>query len=72
MKTGSAETSASLLAAKHQYRSLVEKIGEPFALPELIRRAEKIGLPRPHATINALLQAGVILPDETGFYLWRS
>ena len=30
-------------------------------------------LPKRHvATINDLLQAGVLLPDNTGYYLWKS
>jgi len=67
-----AETATNLAEAKRQYRMIVERMGEPFALPKLLRLAEKSGLNRPHATLNDLLQAGVIRPDETGYYTWKS
>lgn len=62
----------ALSEAVSQYRMLVERIGEPFALPKLLNQAEKSGLHRPHATINDLLQAGIVVPDETGYYTWKS
>jgi len=62
----------SLAEARQQYSMLVERIGEPFALPKLLKMAEGSGLHRPHATINDLLQAGVLIPDETGYYVWKS
>jgi hypothetical protein len=64
--------SVSLAETTRQYGMLVDRIGEPFALPKLLKLAEKSGLHRPHATINELLQAGIIVPDETGYYLWKS
>ncbi len=64
--------SSTLAEASLQYRMLVERIGEPFALPKLLTQAEKSGLYRPHATINELLQAGIIIPNETGYYIWKS
>jgi hypothetical protein len=66
------DPSSSLAEATRHYRLLVDRIGEPFALPKLLRLAEGSGLHRPHAAINELLQAGVILPDETGYYIWKS
>ena len=66
------EYSSSLAEAKLQYTLLVDRIGQPFALPKLLKQAEKSGLYRPHATINDLLQAGIILPDETGYYTWKA
>jgi hypothetical protein len=62
----------SLAEAKRQYKMLVDRMGEPFALPKLLRLAEKSGLHRPHATLNDLLQADVIRPDKTGYYTWKS
>lgn len=67
-----ADHSISLTEAKLQYKMLVDHIGEPFALPKLLRLAEGSGLHRPHSTINELLQSGAILPDETGYYLWKT
>ena len=65
------EEPKSLSEAREQYRMIVDRMGEPFSLPKLLRLAEQSGLYRPHATINDLLQAGVILPDETGYYVWK-
>lgn len=66
------DTSVRLAEAKLQYKMLVDRMEEPFALPKLLRLAEKSGLHRPHSTLNDLLQAGVIRPDETGYYTWKS
>jgi hypothetical protein len=66
------DPSSTLTETMRHYRLLVDRIGEPFALPRLLRLAEGSGLQRPHAAINELLQAGVILPDETGYYIWKT
>jgi hypothetical protein len=71
-ETEPARLSGSLEEATRQYGMLVDRIGEPFALPKLLTLAEKSGLLRPHATINELLHAGIIVPDETGYYTWKS
>ncbi len=57
--------------ASRQMKLIVNRIGEPFSLPKILSAAEKRGLYRPHATINALLQAGTITPDGTGYYTWN-
>ena len=71
-ETKPVEHSGTLAEAILQYRMLVDRIGQPFALPKLLTLAEKSGLYRPHATINDLLQADIIVPDETGYYIWKS
>lgn len=71
-ETRPVEYSSTLAEAKLQYAMLVDRIGQPFSLPKLLKQAEKSGLYRPHATINDLLQAGILLPDETGYYTWKS
>lgn len=71
-ETKTFESTPSLVEAKQQYKLLVERMGEPFSLPKLLKMAEGSGLHRPHAAINDLLQEGVILPDETGYYIWNS
>ena len=64
--------SREIKAAAHPYKLLVEKrIGEPFPLPRLLELAEKCGLLRPHSTINDLLQAGLIVPDGKGYFIWK-
>jgi hypothetical protein len=65
------ELSSDLLESKLHFQMLVERIGYPFALPKLLRLAEKSGLQRPHATINELLKAGIILPDKNGYFTWK-
>jgi hypothetical protein len=55
-----------------QYRLLVEWLGEPFALPELVEVAEKRGLKRVHSTVNDLLLSGYIVADGKGYYNWKS
>jgi hypothetical protein len=63
--------SHSLRESARQYRLITSRIGEPFSLPKLIYLAELSGLPRPHATINDLIQAGLIVPDGQGHFLWK-
>jgi len=70
-ETTKSEPSSDLIESRRQYQMLVERIGEPFALPRLLRLAEKSGLHRPHATINELIQADIILPDDNGYYTWK-
>ncbi|MBW2368285.1 MAG: OadG family protein [Deltaproteobacteria bacterium] len=54
-----------------QVKLLVDWVGEPFALPKLLELAGKSGLTRPHAIINDLIIAGHILPEGTGYYIWK-
>ncbi len=53
-----------------QFSILIKSLGEPFSLPKLIEMAEIIGIAKPHSTVNSLIQAKLIRPDEHGlFYL---
>lgn len=54
-----------------QFKLLGGRLGDPFALPRLLELAEKCGLYRPHSTINNLIRAGMIIPDNDGYYTWR-
>ncbi|PIE70851.1 MAG: hypothetical protein CSA22_05495 [Deltaproteobacteria bacterium] len=55
------------------YHMLVTTLGGTvFSLPRLLELAEKRGLSRPHATLNTLLLAGRIVPNENGFFYWDS
>ena len=67
----SIELSPDLMESKQHYQMLVDRIGDPFSLPKLLRLAEKSGLLRPYANLNELLQAGIILPDKDGYYTWK-
>lgn len=53
-----------------QYKILVDRLGQPFPLPKLLKLAERSGLFRPHSTLNELLQAEVIVPDGKGYFRW--
>ncbi len=54
-----------------QYDMLIRVAGDSFSLPKLIEIAEKRGLAHPHASINALLTAGVLEADGAGTYHWN-
>ena len=57
--------------AVSQCRILIEKMGEPFSLPRLIKLSEKYGMSHPYSTINDLISAGFIIPDGKGYFLWK-
>lgn len=54
-----------------QFGLLVQKVGQPFSLPRLIEHSQHAGLKRPHALVNEMLEAGLIIPDAKGYFLWR-
>ncbi len=53
-----------------QYKLIVERLQQPFSLPKLLDIAVKIGLDRPHSTINTLLVKKIIVPDGKGYFIW--
>lgn len=55
----------------HQFKLLIEQIGEPFPLPKLLDFSEKCGFPHSHSSVNDLLQAKLIIPDGKGYFLWN-
>lgn len=67
----SLQISHTLRESARQYKLITSRIGEPFSLPKLINLAELSGLPNPHATINDLILAGLIVPDGQGYFLWK-
>lgn len=54
-----------------QYKLLIERMEEPFALPKLIDFSEKRGLTSPHSTISDMIRARLIVSDGKGFYRWN-
>lgn len=54
-----------------QYDMLTRVMDDSFSLPKLLEVAEKRGLAHPHASLNALIQAGVLEPDGSGGYHWN-
>ncbi len=53
-----------------QYKVLVDRLEQPFSLPDLLELAERIGLYNPHSTINYLLEKKIIIPDKNGYFIW--
>jgi len=54
-----------------QFHVLTQSMKDPFSLPKLIMLAKKIGLGRPHSTVNALISVRLIVPDGKGLYYWN-
>ena len=54
-----------------QYKMIVDRLGEPFSLPQLLSDAQRCGLDHPHSTINELIRSEIIVPDGTGYYQWN-
>ncbi len=54
-----------------QFNILIQVMGEPFSLPELIYLAETRGIRHPHATAAHLITKGLVFPDNKGFFLWN-
>jgi hypothetical protein len=55
-----------------QYKMIVHRLGQPFSLSRLLDIAVKVGLDRPHSTINNLLTKKIIVSDGKGFFIWKS
>lgn len=53
-----------------QYKVLVDRLDQPFSLPDLLKFAERVGLHNPHSTINYLLEKKIIVPDKDGYFIW--
>jgi len=54
-----------------QFNLLTKSLRDPFfSLPRLILLAKKVDISHPHATVNKLIQAKLIVPDDKGFYYW--
>ncbi len=51
-----------------QYKILIDRLGEPFSLPELLSLAEKCGMEHPHSEVNKLIISEIIVPDGKGYY----
>jgi hypothetical protein len=63
---------AENLETIRQYKLIVDRLEQPFSLPKLLDIAVKIGLERPHSTINKLLVKKIIVSDGKGYFIWKS
>jgi hypothetical protein len=55
-----------------QYKLIVDRLEQPFSLPRLLDLAIKVGLDRPHSTINTLIVKKIIVSDGKGYFIWKS
>ncbi len=62
----------NLIEIERVIKLLIDEIGEPFSLPTLIRTADKRGLDKPHSSINALIEAEIIISDGKGYFIWKA
>ena len=63
--------SQSFNESARQFNLLIKSLKDPFfSLPRLILLAKKVDISRPHSTVNDLLEAKLIVPDDKGFYYW--
>lgn len=51
-----------------QFKLLINNMGEPFSLPELIQKAETVGIAHAHSTVSHLIVSNLIVPDKNGYY----
>ena len=63
-------TSVDFTIGVQQFRLLVKTLKEPFSLPKLLELAVISGLSRPYSTLSKLLDAGIIFPDNKGYFYW--
>lgn len=54
-----------------QFHTLIQAMGEPFSLPELIRVAASFGIKHSCSTVSHLITSNLIIPDHKGFFLWN-
>ncbi len=57
--------------SSRQFRILIQAMGEPFSLPELIRIAQSFGITHAYSTVSHLIVNHFIVPDGNGFYRWN-
>ncbi|MGM0452007.1 MAG: OadG family protein [Thermodesulfobacteriota bacterium] len=70
-ETVSIEYVDNLYESARKFRLLIQAIGEPFALPELIRKAEISGIEHPHSKASHLIVNHLIVSDGKGFFRWN-
>lgn len=54
-----------------QFKLLVDRLGTPISLPELLNYAQRVGMESPHSNLDDLLRKKVIVPDGKGFFNWN-
>ena len=50
---------------------IVQTMEKSFSLSKLLWLVKIRGLERPHSNLNNLLKAGIIMPDNRGYYIWN-
>ena len=54
------------------YRPLVEKLEEPFELPQLFEIANNMDLPHPHLSMQRLQEADILVAQGDGTFTWNT
>ena len=52
------------------YRPLVEQLNQPFELSQLFEISNKMELPHPHLSIRSLQEAGLLVTQGDGTFIW--
>jgi hypothetical protein len=53
------------------YGPLVEEMGDSFNLSQVFVIAKENDLPHPHLSINRLREAGILVAQEDGTFMWK-
>ena len=53
-----------------QFYLLARTMKDSFSLQRILFMAEISGLKSPHSSLNTLLNAKIIVPDDKGYYFW--
>ena len=54
------------------YRTLTDQLDSPFALQQVYALGVKNNFPHPHLSLNALRQAGLLIPAGQGRFTWSN
>jgi hypothetical protein len=52
------------------YRPLVTQLKEPFQIIQLFEITKKMDLPHPHLSIRSLQEAGILVAQGDGLFIW--
>lgn len=53
------------------YQPIVDTLEQPFELRELYKAAEQNSFPHPILTANRLREAGILVPEGDGLFIWK-
>ena len=53
------------------YQALIDKLEQPFELKDLYQVAEQNNFPHPILTVGRLREAGILVPEGEGVFIWK-